>query len=162
MKFTLQSALVLTVLCGIVSAQVPDVGNSVDLYDYFDSGDGIEGINVPYYGENGELQARIFGGYAKLLDNAKVEVKNIRIDVYDKGRVIMTIYAPQCFTTLDEAGDVKVLRVYSDGEVLIEMEQMTVAGRGFRFSSAQNRFEILEDSRVLIKKGAREMEGVDL
>lgn len=162
MKLTLLSALALTVLCGIVSAQVPDVGRSVNLYDYFDSGDGIEGINVPYYDEDGELQARLFGGFAKLLDDEKVEVTNIRIDVYDEGRVIMTIYAPQCFTALDETDDEKVLSVYSGGDVLIEMEQMTVAGRGFRFSSAQNRFEILEDSRVLIKKGVREMEGVDL
>ncbi|QBG46481.1 hypothetical protein EGM51_03380 [Verrucomicrobia bacterium S94] len=162
MKLTLQSALALTVLCGIVSAQIPDVGSSVNLYDYFDSGDGIEGINVPYYGEDGELQARLFGGYAKLLDGGKVEVTNIRIDVYDEGRVIMTVYAPQCYTALEETEHEKVLSIYSDGDVLIEMEQMTVAGRGFRFSSGRNRFEILEDSRILVKKGARGMKGEDL
>ena len=46
--------------------------------------------------------------------------------------------------------------------MLIDMEQMTVSGRGFRFSSKENRFEIDHDSKVLVKESARRMDEVGL
>ena len=162
MKYILRQLIILLAVPTLVSAQVPDFGSSVNIYDYFDSGDGIEGINVPYYDKDGELQAKLFGGYARLLDNEVVGVTNIRIDVYEKGEVVMTIFAPQCFTSLDENEGHRVLNIRSEGDVLIELEQMTIVGKGFRFSSNQNKFEILNDARVLVKESVREMDGVDL
>ncbi len=135
---------------------------SFNLRDYMAVGDGLAEIRVPYYDDDGNLQAQLYGGYARLLENEVVDVTNLKIDVYEKGAVIMTIFAPQCFTAIEESDGKKSLQVYSDGDVLIEMDQMTIAGHGFRFSSERSRFEILSDSRVLVKAAAREMKGVEL
>jgi len=162
MKNILRQLILLLAVPAFLCAQIPDLGDSVNLYDYFESGDGIEGFNVPFYDEDNVRQANLYCGYAKLLDNELVDVTNIRIDVYDEGKVIMTIYAPQCFASIDQAVNEKMLKVHSEGDVLIEMEQMSIVGKGFRFSSEQNKFEILSDSRVLIRESARSMDGVEL
>jgi hypothetical protein len=40
--------------------------------------------------------------------------------------------------------------------VLIESGLMTVAGRGFTWSAEAGRFEILHDSKVLVKEAAKD------
>lgn len=162
MKYVLRQLMFLLAVPAFLYAQVPDLGRSFDLYEYFDSGDGVEGFNFTFYDENNVRRAELYAGYAKLLKNEVVDVTNLRIDVYDEGKVIMTIYAPQCFTSIGQAVDEKMLNVHSEGDVLIEMEQMSIVGKGFRFSSDQNKFEILSDSRIFIRESARSMDGVEL
>ncbi len=162
MKNILRQLILLLAVPAFLYAQVPDLGSSFDLYEYFDSGDGIEGFNAPFYDENNVKRAHLYCGYAKLLDNEVVDVTNIRIDVYDEGKVIMTIYAPQCFTSIGKAVDEKMLNVHSEGDVLIEMEEMSIVGKGFTFTSDKNKFKILSDSRVFIRESARSMDGVEL
>ncbi len=162
MKQTLRQLIILLAVPAFVHAQVPDFGSSVNLYDYFDAGDGIEGINIPYYDDDNVLRAKLYGGYARLMEDEVVEVTDIRIDVYDDEQVIMTIYAPQCFAALEDTDGKKMLRIRSDGDVLIEMEQMSVVGKGFTFTSERNKFEILSYSRVFIRESARTMEGLEL
>ena len=42
------------------------------------------------------------------------------------------------------------------------MEQMTIVGRGFRFTSEEIKFEIFHDAKVLLKKAARNAGGLKL
>lgn len=163
MKAVLNSLLVLLVFCGGISADEAEKAPSANKLDeYLETGMEVAGVRAPYYDDNGELKAQLYGGHAKVLDGGVADVSNLRIDVYQDGAVFMTIFAPQCFTKLDDSGGSKVLVVYSDGDVLIDMEQMTVSGRGFRFSSGENKFEILHDSKVLVKESARNVQGVEL
>jgi len=147
-------------LCGIASAQ--DVSNAPvasRLDNYIETGMEVSGIRAPYYDEEGNLQAQLYGGYAKILEGGVADVTNIRIDVYDKGVVVMTLFAPQCLTRVVEKGAEKVLTVESEGDVLIEMEQISIIGRGFLFSSDSNRFEILSEPKVLVKESVRYAQG---
>ena len=162
MKAVLHSLIVL-LLCGTVFAQEAAKAPSASKLDeYLAAGMEVAEFHVPYYDDDGEKRAELYGGYARVMEGGIADVANLRIDVFQDGEVFMTLFAPQCFTKIDETEETKVLVVYSEGDVLIDMEQMTVAGRGFRFTSDANRFEILHDSKVLVKESARNMQGVEL
>jgi hypothetical protein len=148
---------------GTVQAQhtagVPSLGK---FDEYLEAGMEMAGVDAPYYDADGAKRAQLYGGKVKVLVGGIADVSNLRIDVYQDGVSMMTIFAPQCFTKIEDVDGENVLVVYSDGEVLIDMDQMTVIGRGFNFSSEKNQFEILHDSKVLVKESARGMQGVEL
>jgi hypothetical protein len=160
MKHLFNYSLYFFLLCGVVCAQEPTPDSASRLDEEMEAGMEVFGIRAPYYDKNGNLQVQLYGGSAKVLEDGRVDVSQIRIDVYDKGVVIMTVYAPQCFTQMEEQGEENILSIESDGEVLIETDQMTIVGRGFRFSSIGNRFEILSEAKVLVKESARQIKGM--
>ena len=148
-------------ICGMVCAQVStNKATSSKLDRYLESGMELAGVKVPYYDAEGRLKAELHGGRAKVLDGGVTDITNLRIDVFEEGKVVMTLYAPQCFSRMVEREERRILSVYSEGDVLIDMNQMTIAGRGFRFSSDSSRFEILHDSKVLVKDSIRELKGM--
>lgn len=150
-------------LCGIAYAQDTDVVPPPSKLDeYMETGMEVAGVRAPYYDEEGNLQAQLYGGYAKILEGGIADVTDLRIDVYQDGAVHVTVFAPQCFTRVIEKERKKILSVYSEGDVLIDMKEMTITGQGFRFSSDSNRFEILNDSKVLVKEAARHRQGMEL
>ncbi len=155
--------IILTVAAMVGRAQEPSGAPPVSKLDEFmETGMEVEGVRAPYYDDDGNLQAQLYGGYAKVLENGLADVTNLRVDVYQDAEVVLMIFAPQCFTKVIGAGEEKALTVFSDGDVLIELPEMSIFGRGFRFSSTDNRFEILHDSKVLLKESARRMEDVEL
>ena len=164
MKRTVHYPAALLLFCTAVCAQEGST-NSVSpagLDAYMDSGMEVAGVRAPYYNEKGELQAQLYGGRARILEGGTADVTNIRIDVYENGVVTMAVFAPQCFTRVFEKDNARVLAVESEGDVLIDMEDMTICGHGFRFSSDGNRFEILSEAKVLVKESARNVEGLSL
>lgn len=159
----LRHQLILCLLCGIACAQeASNAPPTSRLDEYMETGMEVAGVRAPYYDEAGNLKAQLYGGHARMLQGGMADVTNLRIDVYEDGKVVMTVFAPKCLTRVVEKGKEQILAVESDGDVLIDMEQMTVSGRGFRFSSDSNRFEILSDARILVKEAARRDEGVEL
>lgn len=149
-------------LCGAAFAQeATNAPAPTPLDEYMETGMEVSGIRAPYYDEEGNLKAQLYGGHAKILEGGVADVSKIRIDVYDRGVVTMTLFAPQCMTRVVEKGKAKVLSVESDGDVLIEMDQLSIYGRGFRFSSDSNRFEILSEPKVLVKEAARNDVGME-
>ena len=160
MKHILRHLLVLFSVCGFVRAQDSAPPSMLD--DYMETGMEVAGVRAPYYDDEGNLQAQLYGGYAKVLEGGVADVTNLRIDIFEDKKVLMSIFAPQCYTQIEELDGQKTLTVYSDGYVLIDMDEMTISGKGFRFTSEQNQFEILHDSKVLVKESARNSQGIDL
>ncbi len=158
MKRVLYHLLLLLCMCTVVHAKDSAPAPSM-LDDYMETGMEVAGVRAPYYDEDGNLQAQLYGGYAKVLEGGVADVSNLRIDVFEDKKVLMSVFAPQCYTKMDEQ---KILSVYSDGYVLIDMDEMTISGKGFRFTSEKNQFEILHDSKVLVKESARSSKGMDL
>ncbi|MEI6892842.1 MAG: hypothetical protein V5783_11785 [Pontiella sp.] len=157
------NSLIILLFCGMASAQEAEKAPTANKLDeYLAAGMEVAEIHVPYYDDDGELRAQLYGGFARVLEGGIADVTNLRVDVFQDGKVFMTLFAPQCFAKIDGAGEENVLVVYSEGDVLIDLEQMTVVGRGFHFTSAANRFEIMHDSKVLLKESARNMQGVEL
>lgn len=163
MKAVFKSLLVLLICCSGVLAQKTATAPSANKLDqYMEAGMEVADVEMPYYNDKGELQAYLYGGYVKVLEGQVANVTNLRIDVHQDDEVIMTIFAPQCFTKLNDSTENEFLEVYSEGDVLIDMTQMTIIGRGFKFSSDENKFEIQNDSKVLVRESARDMKGVEL
>ncbi len=159
----LRYQLIIGLLCGIACAR--DTTNAPPtsrLDEYMETGMEIAGVRAPYYDEAGNLRAQLYGGQARMLEGGMADVTNLRIDVYEDGEVAMTVFAPKCLTKVVEKGKERILMVESDGDVLIDMDEMTISGRGFRFSSDSNRFEIHSDAKVLVKESARKAEEVTL
>lgn len=163
MKSDLLYYLALLLLCHPAYAQdpVPAEASGGLLNEYMETGMEASGVRHPIYNPDGSLKVQLFGGQARILEGGVVDITNLRIDIYEEGAVVMTVFAPQCFTRVVEKEETTVVSVESEGDVLIEMEQMTISGRGFRFSSDNSRFEILSGSRVLVKEAARKFQELD-
>ncbi|MBN2162413.1 MAG: hypothetical protein JXR25_03270 [Pontiellaceae bacterium] len=144
-------------LCCTALAQESEVSSAVRLDGYMETGMQVSGVRAPYYDEKGNLKAQLFGGHAKMLEGGVADVTDIRIEVYEEGIVVMTLFAPQCFTRVVEQEGTKVLSVESEGDVLIEMKQVSVSGRGFRFNSSTTQFEILANATVLVESAVDEL-----
>lgn len=152
-----------TAILGRAQEQSDSASSPLD--SYMETGMEVEGVRMPHYDEEGNLAAQLYGGHVKMLEGGMAEITDLRIDVYQDEIVVMTVFAPKCFTQQidrDGAQSEKMLSVYSEGDVLIEMDSVTVSGRGFRFNSADRHFEIMNDSRVLVDESVRNMKGVEL
>lgn len=129
---------------------------------YMETGMEVSGIRAPYYDDEGNLIARLYGGRAKMMEGGMADVTHIRIDVFEEDEQVMTVYAPQCFTRVMEGESGRILSVESEGDVLIDMEQLTISGKGFRYTSDSSRFEILSEARVLVKDSTQNMKDLEL
>jgi hypothetical protein len=164
MKRTVHYLAALLLFSGFVGASENSTNppSVLSLDEYVETGMEVSGVRAPYYDEEGNLRAQLFGGQARILEGGMADVSDIRIDVYKEGVEIMTLYAPQCFTRVVQKGKEKILSVESEGDVLIEMEQMTIAGKGFRFMSDSSRFEIFSEARVLIRDSMQHLGELEL
>ena len=122
---------------------------SVAVAQDFGTGMEVSGFRVPDYDDQGALRAQLYGGHAKVLAGGEVEITNLKIDMYKDGKVVMTVFSPHCFFNMDTR------QARSEGRVLIESGLMTIVGRGFTWSAEAGRFEILHDSKVLVKEAAQ-------
>ena len=108
----------------------------------------ISGFRVPDYDEHGVLRAQLYGEHAKVLANQDVEITNLKIEMYQDGKVAMTIFAPHCFFNTETHV------AHSTGRVLVESDWMSVVGVGFTWSADDGYFKILKQSKVLVKQHA--------
>ena len=115
----------------------------------FGAGMEVSGFRVPDYDEQGQLRAQLYGEYAKILEGGVAEITNLKIDMYRDGTIAMTAFSPHCFFNMES------LKAWGSGDVLLESEMMTVVGKGFTCSSALGSFEILKESKVLVKEAAQ-------
>lgn len=105
----------------------------------------IRDFRVPEFDENGVKKSEVVGERAEILPDGKVRIEGLRIVLFREGQVEATIVADQC--TFDR----KEKMAFSNSEVSIERGGMKVTGRGFRYSAAGQRIEILNQTRVVLK-----------
>lgn len=123
----------------VLASRAQDLGTGME----------ISGFRVPDYDDSGKLRAQLYGEHAVVLESREVEITNLKIEMYKDGEVVMTVFSPHCFFNMETR------QAHSDGRVLIESGPMTVAGLGFTWSAKAGRFEILHDSKVLVKEAAQ-------
>ncbi|MBN2685514.1 MAG: hypothetical protein JXR40_09570 [Pontiellaceae bacterium] len=140
-------------LCNIAAAQT---ASTPSLSDLMAGQVEAEGIRVPYYDEEGNLKAMLYGWTAKVLENNVINISELRIDVYKDGKLDASVFAPQCLVHEVKRNEESILVAESAGEVLVELDGLTIVGKGFRFRSDQNRFEILNEAKVIVDESARE------
>lgn len=112
----------------------------------------VSGFRVPGFNREGFMTSQLFGDTARLLPNGVVEIAELRLEFYAPDpaqpggrRVEMRITSPRCI--YDRATGTAT----SDAPVRIARDNMVVTGRGFRWSTADERLEIFSESKVVIR-----------
>ena len=161
-SFFLQVAVVFFACGGVLAQEATKAAASDSIAEFMDRGVAVKGVRSPYYDDQGELQAILYGKQAKMLEGDVTDITGLRIDLYKDKKVNATLYAPQCLSHVVEKSGQSILVVESDGDVMVEMQGIIVVGRGFRFRSDRKRFEILNDARVMVDESVRESTEIDL
>ncbi len=110
-----------------------------------EAGKTLQGFQVPEYDEQGNLKSQLFGDYAEILPDGSVQITNLRIEAYEKGQKAMEVTAPACLY------NERTKQATSDTDIKIERDNMIVTGTGFAWDSAQNRIEIQNNVKVVLK-----------
>jgi lipopolysaccharide export system protein LptC len=105
----------------------------------------VQGFRVPEYDANGQLVWQMFGDRARLeLVSGKVEVEQMKLELFRDGRVDSTMRSPTCL--FDRAAKTASSR----DPVEIVATNMVMTGKGFDWSAADNRMRIHNDVTVTI------------
>ena len=140
MKRWLGMALVLGAACAVlVCAQEVDT---------------LEGFSVPEFNKNGEMTSQLFGDFAEFLPGGLVKISNLKIEFYDekKDEVEMRVKAPKCEYYEREK------KAESDSSVRIERKKMVVTGVGFTWYSKDERLEIRNNAKVVLKDARKHVD----
>ena len=111
----------------------------------------VTGIRSPFYNEFGELSAELIGGRAFMIDDKNAIVEHLRIDLYEKQKITTQIYLPKCKTTTFSINGRNTFKLDSNDSVIIENNEMTITGDGFKFNPEENFFEIKNNASVFLK-----------
>jgi hypothetical protein len=105
----------------------------------------LQGFTVPEYDANGQLVWQMFGDSARVeLVGGKVEVRGMKLEFYQKGSLDATMRSPLCL--FDRTSKTAA----SDEAVEIVATNMVVTGKGFDWSSNDNRMRIRSDATMTI------------
>ncbi len=121
------------------------------------AGQRISGFEVPEFDSEMRLKSKLFGDFAVIMPDGRVDITNMMIEFYSEDRdVEMRVTSPEC--TYDRnSSDVR-----SDSDIRIARENMIITGKGFFWSAEDGRFEIFNDTRVLLKDLGEGIEKGDL
>jgi len=113
-------------------------------------GQTIAGFEVPEYDEENRLKYIMFGDFAKVLPNGLIDITNMRIDFFTpEGDLEMRVNAEKCLY------DNRTKNARSENLVRIARDNLIISGRGFVWDAGSGRFEILEDSKVVLREAQR-------
>jgi hypothetical protein len=105
----------------------------------------LQGFTVPEYNADGQLIWQMFGESARVeLVGGKVEVRGMRLELYQKGTLDATMRSPVCLF------DRSSKTASSDDAVEIVSTNMTVTGKGFEWNSNDSRMRIRSDATMTI------------
>ena len=74
MKQPWNHLLAVLALCGSVCAQETNESSPSMLDEYMETGMEVGGVRAPYYDEEGNLKAELYGEHAKILEGGVAEV----------------------------------------------------------------------------------------
>jgi lipopolysaccharide export system protein LptC len=105
----------------------------------------VNKFRVPEFDEKGTKKSELLGDRAEMLDDGKVKITGLKILVYRDGELEGTLDSEECIF------DRKERNAASNAAVTIRRGDMLVTGKGFRWSSGNQRIEILNDVRVTLQ-----------
>lgn len=105
----------------------------------------INDFRVPEFDANGEKKSEVLGDTAEFLPDGNIKITGLRIVIFKGGVAEGALTSAQC--TFDR----RERKAFSNSEVRIERGDMVVTGKGFRWSAADQRIEILNRVCVELK-----------
>ncbi len=108
----------------------------------------VKGMRSPFYNEKGELIAELIGGRAFLLSSDFVNIEHVRINLYNEKKEITQLYTPNCKARISVIDGRKQIVVESEEWVVLKNDNVEVIGRGFKFDTHNQYFEIRNDVKI--------------
>lgn len=104
-------------------------------------------IRYPDYDANGQLNFEVLGDEAQVMPDGVIHVVNLKLILYEEGRVMMEVTAPECL--LDRARRT----ASSTSTVCVARSEMILTGRGYEFTWENNlgRLKIQHDTKVVLR-----------
>lgn len=108
----------------------------------------VKGMRSPFYNEKSELIAELIGGRAFLLSSDFVNIEHVRINLYNEKKEITQLYTPNCKARISVIDGRKQIVVESEEWVVLKNDNIEVIGRGFKFDTHNQYFEIRNDVKI--------------
>ena len=108
----------------------------------------VKGMRSPFYNEKSELIAELIGGRAFLLSSDFVNIEHVRINLYNEKKEITQLYTPNCKARISVIDGRKQIVVESEEWVVLKNDNVEVIGRGFKFDTQNQYFEIRNDVKI--------------
>ena len=109
----------------------------------------VKGMRSPFYNEKSELIAELIGGRAFLLSSDFVNIEHVRINLYNEKKEITQLYTPNCKARISVIDGRKQIVVESEDWVVLKNANLEVIGRGFKFDTQNQYFEIRNDVKII-------------
>ncbi len=107
----------------------------------------IEGFRLPEYDENGRLKSQVLGEVAEMRADGRIDITDLRIEIFRSGQKEGTIRADRCVFDPDKRS------AQSDTAVSIETERLLITGMGLQWEAEGQILRILNQARVELKQG---------
>lgn len=105
----------------------------------------VSGFRYPDYDPNGVLRSLVLGESAKVLNESKVEIAALQLEIYRADKVETRVTSPFCvFNPQTRAAR-------SESSIRIVRENLTITGEGFSWEPEAQRFVIENKARVVIQ-----------
>ena len=108
----------------------------------------ITEFRVPIYDKEGIMKAQVFGDFAVVMPDGKIEITGLLMELYKKGDVDYVITSPECL--LNRMTHFGV----SDSPIRITQKNMVITGEGYEIDGNRQGFKINNNVKVILK-GAR-------
>jgi hypothetical protein len=106
----------------------------------------LSGFRVPEYTREGEMKSQLFGEHAVVRPDGWVEIETLEVEFYREGRTTARITSPKCFYNRENK------TAEADQPVRIELDKLTVTGRDYELFSADSRFVLKKEVRVVLRE----------
>jgi hypothetical protein len=111
----------------------------------------IDDFRIPEFDANGILKSEIFGRKAKMLQDSKIRITGLQIIMYKKRVEFSTSNVVDAVLSSDHCTvDQKTKDAFSNAEMKIVRDNVVITGRGFRWSAASQRIEILNNFHMVM------------
>lgn len=104
----------------------------------------IRDFRVPEFDASGVLKSEIFGDLAKMLPDDRIAITGLRIIMYKGKETDAILTAAHC--TVDRRSK----NAFSNAEMKIVRGNVTITGKGFRWSAENQRIEILNKFHMVM------------
>ncbi len=112
----------------------------------------INDFRIPEFDANGVLKSEIFGKKAKMLADNKIRITDLQIIMYKKRQATSTTNEVDAVLSSDHCTvDQKTKDAFSNADMKIVRDNVVITGKGFRWSAAVQRIEILNNFRMVMQ-----------
>lgn len=109
-------------------------------------GQAVKGFRYPDYDNQGQLKMEVSGDRARFLPQDLIQITNLRMTFYEKGKMVMHISTPLCFFN-------RVKRTaVSTSKVRVTRAEIIITGRGFNWKEKDGLIRINNNARVILQK----------